>query len=147
MKLDKATLIALAQNFARHVLGCSEPPVLERKVISKMGLAAYASILCGQGQAGRSADGKGKIQNQSLRVSVASSNSRSIPTGLSPSFSRASIRDSREKSSSATRGRTKKSAKSVLPTQGPVIPQNATKKVGKSGFNLVLKPKSGVSEA
>jgi hypothetical protein len=127
MKLDKATLITLAQTFARQVLGCSVPPPLEKKTVGKMGLSAYASMLCGQGQSGgRNRNGAGK----SPRVSTAESSSRNSRTGLSPTLAKAKIGQS--------------ILKKPASSSGPG--QHSVKKVGKSGLNLVLKPKGTASQ-
>ena len=122
MKLDKPTLIHLAQNFARLVLGCSEPPPLEKKTVGKMGLAAYSSLLCGQVQGGRN----GKFPAKSPRVSTSNSSSvHTSQTGLSPILSRSSLNDQDKK-----------------PNSIPRVNQHSLSKAGKSKLKLVLKPKT-----
>ena len=44
LHLDKAGLVAMANDFARHAMYCPEPPAMERKTVGQMGLKGTPGI-------------------------------------------------------------------------------------------------------
>ncbi|KAL4788157.1 P-loop containing nucleoside triphosphate hydrolase protein [Aspergillus varians] len=94
LRLDKAGLVQLANDLAMEGMACPEPPLMDRKVVGKMGLKGVPGFNFSSGESVSFSRPRGGSQHKSRDASFTNGKSRDA---LSPGASRGGGRDRVEK--------------------------------------------------